>query len=183
MNKKFIGVGLIVALAIVGSYFFPHSSKVTEVQQMVGAAGDTSSTGKVLTCVLDFSTTTPTTLNNTTTNCLTNNDGRDRVVTSVEYYIKNINGGVFKSNGGLLAALTWKLSTSTDVYVGNTNNFLMNGTAATTSAYNIGTTTSLVGSQPQIVWATGTNLNLFANGTTTDTTAVGVIIVRYVTGQ
>lgn len=181
MKNKII-LGAVLVLAIVGAYFFPKQlSKVS-----VGAVGDTNSTQRIASCVLDMSTTTPTTATTTGTGCLYNGDSKDRVITSVEYYLSGL-GAMIGSTGGV-ATTTWLLGTSTDVYnVPAVGSRLLNTTIATSTANGAVSGTLFVASTtpgasatfPNRVWPSGTYLNLQQNATTGANSIIGTIKIDY----
>lgn len=173
-NIKFI-IGAIVAIAIVGAYFFPKSTHTTVLQ--AGAVGDTNSTQRIAQIVMDMTTTTPASI--------LNGDATDRIITSIDYYLASLTS--VTSNGSGLANFTFLLSTSTNVYTAASANYLLNTTVATTTAQLFVASTTpgntalatLAGVNTR-VWKAGTYLNVFANGTST---ATGTIKISYIVSQ
>jgi hypothetical protein len=180
-NSHKIILGVIVALSIVGAYFFPKSVSKTVIQ--AGAVGDTNSTRRIAQTVLDLSTTTATTVNGACT--LYNGDSRDRIITSVDYYLASLTS--FGNNGGV-ASTTWKLATSTDIYNAPAGSYVLNTTIATSTAngaignqlYIASSTPGSTATFPYRVWTAGSCLNLLQNSTST---ATGVITVGYIVSQ
>lgn len=177
-NTKYYVLGLIVALVIGGSYFYPKQKEASVVQ--VGAVGDFNSTSRIAQLVVDMTTTTPTTINGA---CLTNGDSRDRIVTSVDFYLASL--GSFTSNGTGLVNLIFTLATSSGVYIAPSGSQLLNTSVTTTtpqlfvSSSTPGVSSLSTGSFSR-VWAAGSCLNLFQNGTTT---ATGVLRIGYLVSQ
>lgn len=184
MKNIYITVGIVFALVVGGLFGYVIHTQKTVVQSF-GAVGDTNSTRKIASCVLDMSTTTPTTATTTGTACLTNTDSKDRIVTSVEYYLSGL-GSMTGSAGTGVASTTWQLSTSSGLYVGSAN-YLLNTTIATSTANGaVGGTLFIASSTPGStatfpfrVWASGSNLNLFSNATSSAAGTVGTIVVSY----
>ena len=180
-NIKFI-IGAIIAIAIVGAYFFPKSTHTTVLQ--AGAAGDTNSTQRIAQTVLDLSTTTPTTVSGACT--LMNGDSRDRIIISIDYYLTSLTS--FTSNGSGVASTTWVMSTSTGIYLAPAGSYVLNTTLATSTANGavsnqlyVGTTTpGATATFPYRVWTAGSCLNLVQNSTST---AAGTIRVGYIVSQ
>lgn len=176
MNSKFLlSSSLILALVVGilgGHSFWP------QVNSNVGGAiaGTTNSTQRIISCVLDLSTTTPTTATTTSTGCLYNNDSSDRIITSVDYFTYGMT--TTKYNGTGLAVLNFWSSTSTDQYSTTSVNVILNTTVATTvpNVYVGSTTPGQTGSAFVRVWAPSTYLNIAQNGTST---ATGVVKVSY----
>lgn len=186
--KKFVVI-VIVALVIVGAYFYPKSTKVTQVLQ-AGAVGDVNATPRMVQTSLDLSTTTPTTPSALATSTMFNNDGRDRIVTSIEIY--GVNLGSSTSNGTTLANWRWRVATSTDIYTVGTNAILDTIVSTSTAILYVSSSTpglaGTSGNDWARIWKAGTYLNLFLNGTSTGavvssaqptTSETGLLIVHY----
>lgn len=167
---------LFITAAIVGAYYYPHSQFI--VNGGVGAPGDTNSTSRIASCVLDMSTTTPTTATTTGTGCLFNGDSKDRYITATDYYLT----GLGAANTSV-ASTTWKLSTSSNVYTGSAA-YVLNTTLATSTAngaiggeYFIASTTpGATATFDYRVWPAGTYLDLLQNASST---AQVTFVVRY----
>lgn len=182
----YIAAACIVSIILAGIVGYAlHPATEIVYQPIVGAVGDTNSTRKIASCVLDLSTTTPTTATTTSAGCLYNSDSKDRIITSVEYYISNL-GAMTGSAGTGVASTTWQLSTSTNVYTGSAA-YLLYTTIATSTANGAvnGTlfvSTSTPGATATFnyrVWNTGTYLDLLANATSSAGAPVGTIVVNY----
>lgn len=182
-NTKKIYIAIAIAIVAVISIFgLYYPVAVNTITNSFGAVGDTNSTSKIASCVLDTSTTTPTyaTTSSATTGCLYNADSKDRFITSVDYYITGLNGSVSSNIG----TTTWKMGTSTDFYTPGAS-YVLNTSIATSSnlgtvqntLYVASTTPGLGATFPYRIWNTGTNLNLLQNSTTSGATAT--IVVRY----
>ncbi len=191
MNKKYINYILVgvVALIIVGLLVKVLSPK-PQITTVAGV-GDINSTQRIASCVLDMSTTTPTyasttpsgVANTSSTGCLYNGDSKDRVITSVEFYISSL-GAVNTS----VASSTWKMGTSSDIYnVPATASQVLNTSIATTTGngavqgatltlFVASTTPGATATFPNRIWNAGTNLNLQQNASST---WVGTVLVRY----
>lgn len=169
-NIKKTAIVAIVSLLIGG--FVGYELHGTSSQSIATAPGDTYSTSKIAQIVLDLST--------TTAGSQYNGDSRDRIISSVDYYAAGLTTA--KSNATGLSSLSWTLSTSTDVYLAASTNYLLNTTIATTSPqlYVASSTPGGTGSVFVRVWQAGTYLNLFQNGTST---ANATLVVRYFVSQ
>lgn len=175
MNKTFIAIA-VVCLALGG--YFGYVLAPNADTQTFQAVGDTNTTLKQAQVVIDLSTTTPTTVGGACK--LYNGDARDRIITGVTYELSALNS--FSLNGTGLVNLTFLLGTSTGIstVVGNT---VLNTSVATTTPdlYVASTTPGNTGSAFIRRWASGTCLNLFANGTST--AATGIFSVQYLQAQ
>lgn len=182
MKKILISVIVSLVVGLLVGYFLAPRTANTPFR----AVGDTNSTQRIASCVLDMSTTTPTTATTTGVGCLYNGDSKDRIVTNVEFYLSGL-GSMIGATGGV-ASTTWQLGTSTNVYtVPAAGSQLLNTTIATSSAngavggrlYVSSTTPGNTAVFVNRVWDTGTNLNLFTNATTGANSIVGTIKVDY----
>lgn len=159
-----------VAIALVVGVALGYALTHTEAQVPTTAVGDSYSTAKIAQQSLNLATSTAASLYN--------GDGKDRIISSVDYYAANL--GTFGSNvPANVSALSWLMSTSTDIYTAASTNYILNTTVATTSPqlYVATTTPGLTGSVFTRVWAAGTYLNLFQNATSS--TASATVVVRY----
>ncbi len=177
MNKTLIAV--IAGICLVLGGWAGFSLAPSAEQQTFQAAGDTASSAKIAQVVGDFSTTTPTTVGGACK--LYNSDARDRIINAVTFDLNGVTT-LYGATGGI-ATWNWKLATSTaaDVYTAAGNNVL-NTTVATSSpfVYVASTTPGVTGTPQFRIWASGTCLNLFLNGTSTAVT--GNIRVDYSQG-
>jgi hypothetical protein len=186
MKKKIILFicGLVVLIAIIGAYSYP---KFPANVFKSGSVGDINSSPRMVQVSLDLSTTTPTTPTSLATSTMYNGDGRDRIITSVEFFVTNI--GSSSSNGTGNVVWNWKLSTSSGMYVASSGNYLLNTTVATATpilATGASSTPGIVGSASTNdyarVWAAGSYLNLYINGTSTGAVTggeTGWLVVNY----
>lgn len=167
-TQKIIAGFVVVGLIAVGGYFFPHSSKVTQVLQ-AGAVGDVNGSPRIVQVSLDLSTTTPTSPTVLATSTMFNSDGRDRIVTSIELFVTNI--GSSTSNGSGVSSWIVKIGTSTDIYtVGVATSLLYNSSFSTSTPILFVASTSpgvvgTSGSDFARIWKAGTYLNTFLNAT------------------
>lgn len=185
MKNSYIALGVIVGLVIGGFIgYISHRPGTVVRTQTYGAVGDVNATQRVATCVLDMSTTSPAfaTTTTSTNSCLYNGDSKDRVITSVEYYISSLG-----SANTAVASTTWKMGTSTDVYNPSAG-YVLNTTIATTTGNGAYAGTLFVAStspgatgvgtsfQNYRVWPAGTNLVLYQNASSTWN---ATILIRY----
>lgn len=179
--NKYIIASLLITVAIFGGYFFPFSSHTDNtIYQQVGAVGDTNSTQRIASCVLDMSTTSATfaTTTTSTNGCLYNTDSKTRIITSIDYYISNIG-----SANTSVATTTWIMGTSSDVYNVPAGQILSTSIATTTAngvitgrLFIASTTPGAAATFVNREWPSGTNLNLQQNASST---AVATIKVTY----
>lgn len=172
--KKIYIASFVVALAIIGAYFFPRPAKIVGF----GTTGDVNTTPREVQVSLDLSTTTP------TAGLACNNDGRSRIITSAELYFTALKTIYGATNPGGIAAWNFTMSTSTGVYTPDSGNYVLNTNVSTTTApilFISSTSPGTIGISTANdfarVWATGTCLNLLENATST--TATGFLTIHY----
>lgn len=178
MNKYIISasLALVVFLGIIGAYHYPVVT--VPADHNLGAVGDTNSTQRIASCSLDMSTTTASTITSSGVGCLFNGDTKDRVITSVEYFIS----GIASANTSV-ATTTWLISTSTNIYTGSTG-YVLNTSIATTTGngvisgllYVASSTPGATATFVNRVWPSGTYLDLYQNASSS---AVATIKVTY----
>ncbi len=127
--KKIYIASFVVALAIIGGYFFPRNHTP---QVVVGAVGDSNTTSKIAECSLDMSTTSLATASTTpTSSCLFNGSSQDRIVTAITTNYYNL--GVMTFNGAGVASTTLTMATGTVLTSSTNTNYLWDSPLATTT--------------------------------------------------
>lgn len=175
MNKTLFVLVAIVFLALGGFAGYSLAPSADNFQ----AAGDTASNAKIAQVVLDLSTTTPTTVGGACK--LYNSDARDRIINAITYDLAGVTT-LYGASGGI-ATWNWQMGTSTGIYVvPAAGSRVLNTTVATSSSYLYvaSTTPGVTGTAINRIWASGTCLNLFLNGTSTAVT--GNVRVDYSQG-
>lgn len=132
-----------------------------------GAVGDTNQSPRMWQQAVSFASTTPISVTN---------PGNDRLISSIEYYVTGVGNINFNATG--VAVWQWQISTSTDIYTPASTNYVLNSTVSTSTPFLFiaSTTPGNTGSAQTRIWASGTNLNLLTNGTST---ATGLVIIHY----
>jgi hypothetical protein len=169
MKNIYIAVGIVFALVVGVLVGYTIHPTTTPANHIAGAVADTNSSQRIASCVLDMSTTTPTTATTTGTSCMFNGDSKDRIITSIDYYISNLGSATTA-----VASTTWQMGTSTGIYTPGAS-YVLNTTIATTTGNGaIGgvlfvstTTPGNTGTYSYRVWNAGTYLNLLQNSVST----------------
>lgn len=180
MNKQQKTFTVLLAVTFVVACLglkYGGASVTNQYLTTAGTAGDTNSTFRIAQISADFTTTTPASL--------LNNDSRDRIISNVEIYTANTGNFTSVGTGLTSTGLLFKMSTSTNPYTADASNFVWNSSYATATGPIIFTSSSSpgtigLGTSPATstrVWASGTYLNLFVNGTTSATS--GFVKVNY----
>lgn len=195
-KTKIYIAALVITVAIIGGYFYPKAPK-QQPQISVGAIGDVNTSARIAQCSLDMSTTSPTLATSTgATGCLFNGDGRDRIISSVEFYAAGL-GTMVNGTIGATGTSTLVISTSTTAFYPNSANSVLsmglatttNGTTALPTLYFATTSPGIVGVGTTVsygapiinsfarIWATGTYLASYMNATSSAGT--GTVVIKY----
>lgn len=162
---------LAIAAVIVGGYYYPKYKQTV----VVGAVGDTQGTPKMVQVQCDPTTPTYNSTDNKYQYCsITNSNGTDRTINSVEYFWSSVqNTAVSTSTGNRFNTIIATTTAASSGYGTNVNYVLIQGVATSGPAvvYNASTTpgtTSLDGARDFVrVWAAGTVLVFEGTATTT----------------
>lgn len=172
---KILG-GIVGILAIIGGYYYPGGSTV--VQQFGSTSGNS---GTRQTSEFAFN---PTSASATSSSSLLNQDGNDRVITSVDVSCSGLGTSQTAYTGTGLVQVTFSVattSTSAPVALGNTN-FIYNGAVATTTSsfYDASSTPGTTGANLLVRrWPNSTYLTVTSNATNT---AACIVNVNYLQG-
>lgn len=177
MSKIQISIAaLAIAAAIVGAYFYPSSSVLT---QFVGTSpqGSTFSSAKFYAVAVNLASPGA----NATSSSILNTDANDRYVSSIKLGCEGVGSSNTAFTGGGLAALTVFAATSSTAAPAN-NTFNANKVgggnitvSTSTTVFAISSSTISVGSSNvYFVWPTNTYMTFTFNATNTAVCTIGV---------
>lgn len=182
MNKITVGIlSLLVAAAIVGSYFFPQS--ITKIEQMAGSpTNSTFGTQKVLGVIMDMSQGTSTSIQN--------NSASSVVATTLNYACTGVGTSQTAYTGVGLASVSIKIATTSvtstgstptsNVAVGNTNLMVSTTLATTTSSTLVSSSTVAIGGTVlNAIIPSGAFVTVFTNATNTALCSINLDTISF----
>ncbi len=176
MNKITLGIlSLLVAGAIVGSYFFPQN--LNKIEQVSGTTSGSGSTQHTATFAFN-----PTS-SSATTSSVQNFDSQDRVVTGpVTVSCSGIGTSKTAFTGAGLANLTFQIASTSALApaaLGNTNYVLNMNFGTSTVDNQIASSTPINSATGNAIrWPSGAYLTISSNATNTAACVVGIPYVQ-----